>query len=120
MTSAVTRHRTHRAAPGPRRRSLAVVRLDPLALYRWRSLARRLGWAPHAMRQVRLAGFPVFTVGRDAWVLGRSALAWFAAKEAEQAGRLGSNQTATNVSLHESGHECGECCQNGGRRRAAQ
>lgn len=60
----------------------AIIRAGEV--YSLREFARRLGWGEHALRQARLAGLPVILVGREKYVRGTAAEAWFARLEAEQ------------------------------------
>lgn len=53
-------------------------------VYPLSEFARRMGWCEHALRQARLAGLPVIYFGRQGFVRGTSADAWFARLEAEQ------------------------------------
>lgn len=69
-------------APEPR----PVIRRGEV--YPWREFRRLMNWQEHAARQARLAGLPTVLFGRERYVIGDSAVAWFARLEAEQAGQL--------------------------------
>ena len=52
-----------------------VIRGDEV--YRLQELQRRLGWGEHALRQAKLAGLRIVRFGREGFVLGNDALAFF-------------------------------------------
>ncbi len=59
---------TSHPARDPRPPAAGIVRND--AAYSLRALSRETGLREHGLRQLRAAGLPMVTLGRERWVLG--------------------------------------------------